>query len=463
MIDTNYWYYGQIRLLILHTLRLFQNFCVSEGIDENGNPILRRVPCVYMSTDKSVVYMLNNATDTVLETCPKMVLSISNVKLNNDKISGSPYYAYETSITEKRFDKNSGNYVYEPGNSYNITRLNPLPLGIEFRLYILTSMQEQKFQLFEQIRSLFSPTLELQTSENPLDWSRVTAITLTNMNWSSIGTSNLDSTTLDAMDMTFAVDTNLDMPSLVQKERMIEQITNSIGEGNSLEDIMSWSLEDITRTFHSPNNNRVSAFIDENGKQCLKLEPSEKCKDWFSLLQLYGIKYNKETKNININCLTNSNVDFRNDIVGSIIINEINPSIAYWTINQDSLPSTNIQPINQIISPHDFILPKNIQENTRYLITSDISNCSMWGDFYNDDGITKIDNNGLIKENSIIEYKNGKWCLSLDPNKILGAYYLTDISEPNKIYTYNNNYKTWVDVINQTYPICYWRIGERNK
>lgn len=239
MIDTNYWYYGQIRLLILHTLRLFQNFCVSEGMDENGNPILRRVPCVYMSTDKSVVYMLNNATDTVLETCPKMVLSISNVKLNNDKIAGSPYYAYETSITEKRFDKNSGNYVYEPGNSYNITRLNPLPLGIEFRLYILTSMQEQKFQLFEQIRSLFSPTLELQTSENPLDWSRVTAITLTNMNWSSIGTSNLDSTTLDAMDMTFVVDTNLDMPSLVQKERMIEQITNSIGEGNSLEDIMS--------------------------------------------------------------------------------------------------------------------------------------------------------------------------------------------------------------------------------
>ena len=70
------------------------------------------------------------------------------------------------------------------------------------------------------------------------------------------------------------------------------------------------------------------------------------------------------SKNININCLTNSNVDFRNDIVGSIIINEINPSIAYWTINQDSLPSTNIQPINQIISPHDFILPKNIQENT---------------------------------------------------------------------------------------------------
>jgi len=70
MINTNYWYYGQIRHLILCMLRIFQNFCVSEGIDENGDPILRRVPCVYMSTDKSVVYMLNNATDTILETVP---------------------------------------------------------------------------------------------------------------------------------------------------------------------------------------------------------------------------------------------------------------------------------------------------------------------------------------------------------------------------------------------------------
>jgi hypothetical protein len=264
MINTNYWYYSQIRGIILHTLRLFQNFCISEGIDEDKNPILRRVPCVYMSTDKSVLHMLNNATDTVLEVCPKMVLTISEVKLNNDKIAGSPYFPFETSITEKRFNEDTGNYEYNPGNSYNITRLNPLPMGIIFKLYILTSMQEHKFQLFEQMRALFSPTLELQTSENPLDWTRVTAITLTQLNWSSRGTTNLDSTTLDSMDMTFEINTNLDMPSLVQKEKMIEQIVNSIGSGDTLEDIMSWSLEDTTRTYYSPTNNRVSVFYDES-------------------------------------------------------------------------------------------------------------------------------------------------------------------------------------------------------
>lgn len=463
MINTNYWYYGQLRLLILHTLRLFQNFCISEGLDEEGNNILRRVPCVYMSTDKSVLYMLNNATDTVLETCPKMVLAISNVKLNNNLQSGSPYYAYETSITEKKFNPDIGNYEYKEGNSYNITRLNPLPLGVEFKLYILTSMQDQKFQLFEQIRSIFSPTLELQTSENPLDWSRLTAITLTGLNWSTKGTTNLDSTSLDAMDMTFEVNTNLDMPSLIQKERMIEQITQSIGEGSTLEDIMSWSLEDVKRTFYSPSNNRVTAFIDEKGHQKLKLEPSEKCKDWFELLNKYGIKYNAVTHNVNVNCLTNSNVDIRNDIIGCLHIDKNNPQLAEWRIDSATLPSTNVKPVNAIINPHE-VTPQN-KEGYRYLLCDEISNCSKWGDFYqiiNDEKI-KLPNNGYVSENCIIEYKGGHWCLDLDPSQTLGVYYIRDNSDPMKLYTYNNDYKFWVDVVNKSYPVGFWRISQLNK
>lgn len=463
MINTNYWYYGQLRTIILHTLRIFQNFCVSEGFDEEGNNILRRVPCVYMSTDKSVVYMLNNATDTVLETCPKMVLAISDVKLNSELQCGSPYYSYETSITEKRFNPDIGNYEYKEGNSYNITRLNPLPLGIEFKLYILTSMQDQKFQLFEQIRSIFSPTLELQTSENPLDWSRITAITLTGLNWSSKGTTNLDSTTLDAMDMTFEVNTNLDMPSLVQKERMIEQINHSIGEGNSLEDIMSWSLEDVKRTFYSPTNNAVTVFVDEKGHQKIKLEPNEKCKNWYELLNKYQIKYNSITHNVNINCLTNSNVDIRNDIIGCLHLNPNDPMVAEWRIDKDSLPSTNVKAVDNIIDPHNF-KPTNI-EGTRYLLCDSISNCVEWGHFfYEENGeFNLLPNNGLVNENSIIEYKKGHWCVDLDPSQTLGAYYVRDNSEPMKIYTYNNDYKTWVDVINKTYPVGFWRISQLNK
>ena len=41
--------------------------------------------------------------------------------------------------------------------------------------------------------------------------------------------------------------------------------------------------------------------------------------------------------------------------------------------------------------------------------------------------------------------------------------YLRDNSNPLKLYTYNNDYKTWVDVINKTYPVGFWRISQLNK
>lgn len=457
MINTNYWYYGCIRTYILHTLRLFQNFCISEGYDEYGNNILRRVPCVYMSTDKSVVYMLNNATDTVLQTCPKMILTLSNVKLNSNLMSGSPYFEHEVSVTEKKFNPDTGNYDYKPGNSYNITRLNPLPLGLEFKLYILTSMQDQKFQLFEQIRSMFSPTLELQTSENPLDMSRVTAITLTGLNWSSKGTDNLDGSTLDSMDMTFEVNGNLDMPSLVQKETIIDQIVTQLGDGDSLDDIMSWSLEDVTRSYYTPSNNRIRVFLDSDGSQKIILEPSNKCKNWYQLFEQYGIKYNKLKLDININCLTTSNIDQRTDIIGHIHLNPNTPEIADWHIDETTLPETNVKQINEIVDPHS-CNPKNII-GTRYLIDSDIGNCQLWGTFINEND-EPLSNNEKVDEGCIIEYTENGWKISLNPKSTKGVYYVRDISEPLKIYTYNNDYNMWVDVINKTYPVGFWRITQ---
>ena len=457
--NVNYWYYSQVRGIILHTLRLFSNFRVSEGKDENGNPKLRRVPVVYMSTDKSVLYMLNNASDTVLESCPKMVLAINEIRANEKLQSGAPYYEFSTSFTEKKFDEEKGNYIDEVGDSYTIRRANPVPLGITFKLYILTSMQDQKFQLFEQIRALFTPTLELQTSENPLDWTRVTAITLTGINWSSKGTTNLDSTTLDSMDMTFEVNTNLDMPSLIQRERMIEEIVNTIGDGSGYEDIISWSLEDTSRTFYSPSNNRIKLFVNDNGKQCIQLLPSDKCKTWGELIKLYGITYTPTEKDIKVHCLTSGNVDKRNDIKGVLEITDLDSSIAFYNIQDGSLPSDDeCIFVDAIIDPTSF--KPSEEDNTIYLIDKEIgSGSKWWGELLNENGepIDKID------ANCIIQRVNGKWIIFADPRKYTGSILLKDRSEPNFIYTYNQEYNMWIDYINKTYQVGFWRISCKTK
>lgn len=449
MKNVNYWYNSQIRTIILHTQRLFSNFYISEGKDENNKNILRRIPCVFMSSDKSAATIINKNTDTIIQSAPKMILTIQDIKLNNELSSGSAYYEYESEITEKKFDDSINNYVYEPDNTYHISRFNPVPIGFVFKLFIVTTNYTQKFQLLEQIRALFNPALELQTSENPLDWTRLTAIVMTGLNWTSRGTMNLDSTTLDTMDMTFEINTNLDLPAIVSHSKIVENIITDIHEGSSLEDIWGWNMEDVIRTYYTPTD--TSVIIDKSS--IAQLVPTKNYDNWYKILKTYGIKYNKTKNNVYLHCMLNDNIDNRKEIIGQLIIDEKNPLYAQWIIDDINLPQPNIDDIDAIINPHDFT-PKNVN-GERYLIVEDLgSNSQLWGQLYdkNDNKITSI------SKNSIIEYDN-KWKISLDPLNEPAVYYVRDKSDYKYLYTYNDTYNLWVDVLNKKYRQGYWRLS----
>jgi len=449
--NVNYWYNAQIRHIILHTVRLFSNFYISDGKDDNGKDMLRRIPCTFMSTDKSAAAMITKNTDTIISSAPKMILTIDNIKLNNEKSSGAPYYEYESELTEKKFNEETGNYDYEPGDTYHISRLNPVPIGFVFKLYIVTTNYTQKFQLLEQIRALFNPALELQTSENPLDWTRLTAIVMTGLNWTSKGTMNLDSTTLDTMDMTFEVDTNLDLPAIVSHSRIVENIITNMGTGDSMEDIWGWSMEDIIRTYHTPTE--TSIIVDKENE--VTLIPNKKYDNWYKVFKTYGIKYNKNKNNVYLHCMMNYDIDKRKEVIGSLTIDDSNPLKARWDIEESQLPTPNIQDVNAIIDPHDFI-PQYI-EGERYLIVDDIgNNTKLWGKLF-DKYNNEVD---YIPENCIIEYKNGVWKIDLNPNDEPAIYYVRDLSDYKYLYTFNEEYNCWIDVINKKYRQGMWRLSE---
>jgi hypothetical protein len=423
------------------------NFCVSSGNDANGNPELTRVPCTFMSSDKSVLSMINNNSDTILQSVPKMVLTISDLSLNNDKMSGSPYMPYESEFNEKKYDEETGNYVHDLGNCYRVERLNPLPIGITFKLYIFTTLITHKLQLFEQIRMLFSPTAELQTSENPLDWSRLSALVLTNVNYSSRGT-NIDSSTLDSMDLTFQLDTNLDAPALISKSTLIENIITEINEGNIVDDISFG--ENLARQYHSPTENNIT--VQNNNE--LILSPSNIAKNWYQLIKAYHMKYNALLSDIYVHCLINVDTNTKKSIYGPIKIDEKDPTKAYWTYNEESLPKENLDPVDAIIDPHHF-KPQNV-EGERYILDDSIpNNTKLWGELRdrNDNILDKID------ANNIIQYINGYWTLMTDPVNEPAVYYVRDLSDAKYLYSFNTDYNIWYDVINKRYRSGQWRIS----
>jgi len=448
--NVGYWYNAQIRTIILHTQRLFSNFYISNGKDDDGKDILTRVPCVFMSSDKSVASMINKNTDTIIESAPKMVLTIAELKLNNDKISGSPYYDYVSDFTEKRFNEETGNYEYDIGNSYDVHRLNPLPIGITFKLYILTTMLTHKFQLFEQIRMLFSPTAELQTSENPLDWTRVGALVLTGCSYSSRNATGLDSSQLDAMDLTFELDTNLDAPALLQHNTQVETIVTEIGEGHHVEDTFGWDEGDSLRIYHTPSYNYITV---QNNDEVI-LQPTEFASNWYQLFRKYGVTYNRSKNNVLLHTLITLDGLKRKSIYGPLIIDENDPTKAHWDYNSELLPTENVDPVNAIIDPHSYE-PENI-EGQRYMLDGDLpNNTSLWGTLKNTSGET-ID---VAPSNSIIEYRNGFWTMVLDPYNEPAAYYIRDLSDARFLYTYNLEYNIWHDVLNRKYRQGNWRIS----
>jgi hypothetical protein len=61
----------------------------------------------------------------------------------------------------------------------------PTPFKLAMKVDIWSANTEQKLQIMEQILVLFNPSLELQTTDNYIDWTSLSVLDLTNINWSS--------------------------------------------------------------------------------------------------------------------------------------------------------------------------------------------------------------------------------------------------------------------------------------
>lgn len=458
-VDTNYFYSARLYKLILHTLRLFSDYQISIGVDENGDPILRRVPVVYMSSDKSALTLLNKGSSSTLQTFPTMILALSNVKLNQQYDAGPVYEESEVSVTEKKFDEETGEYIDQPGNSYNIVRLNPVPIGLNFTLYVLTTSQNQKFQLFEQIRAIFARELDLQTSENALDLCRLSTIRLADINWTSRGTSGLDSSQIDSMDLSFEVNAYLDLPAIVTRQTLIEKIVTNIGQLDE-EALPMWSLEDVTRTFHIPNNMRLKLSYDEKThNQYAEVYGANGVESWLDVFKRFNINYTSDNSNVQIHCTSTRNLEHEFTFIGTVEVNESTPYKAKIIINEDTLPSTTLDNVEAIIDPHHFTPVKSL--NMRYLLDEELPlQTSLFGTILTMDGYPYPYD--PIPASSILEWYNGNWCVALNPQVNTGNYFLRDNENIQYLYTYNTDHKIWVDAINGTYSPMSWKLSTKN-
>jgi hypothetical protein len=110
-----------------------------------------------------------------------------------------------------------------------VERIMPTPYVITFAADIWTTNTDQKLQIFEQLAVLFTPSLELQTTDNYIDWTSLSVLEMSDQGaFSSRQIPQGAEQDIDIMNMIFTSPIWITPPAKVKKLGIITKIISNI-------------------------------------------------------------------------------------------------------------------------------------------------------------------------------------------------------------------------------------------
>ena len=438
--NLDYWYDQQIRRYLLQLIRLFSGFHGAE-YTENGQR-LNRVPCRYGDPSRMVSHLLRNNSENFINNAPQMTIAIQSLQPAKERIQ-DPFLEDTQQVAEREWDEGNRQYTSRQGNLYTVKRYMPVPYNLTFQLDIWTTNTDTKLQLIEQLFVLFNPSIQLQSNDNPLDWSNVMEVEMTDFQWSSRSLPQGVDEQLDVATLTFTVPIWINPPAKVQRQKIIQQIVNNIHNTNIQElrfdagyyDFFDIVDEDATVVV-SPNDLRVDI---SSGKAQL-LTTMNQPYEWNTLFEMLGTMGSRSRLELN----TGDDVTERDQlIVGAISEDPTDPSMLNFILDTDTLPTNTVANIDKIIDPRASVpgvdLPAAMV-GQRYMIIEDIDESSTWG-------VTAT-------ENDILEYNGTDWVVAFNSSVFEGLAFVTN-DWTNQQYKWDGS--SWISSWQGTYREGWWR------
>ncbi len=286
----DYFYDGQIRRFLLQVVRAFSGFQYETGKRADGTTQLKVVPCRMAAQNRQVASIIQNNSENSLLSTPMITVFIKDMAIDRNRTQ-MPGHVSTVHVHEQAVDPATGRYTGEPGAKYSVDRIMPHPMDMTLQVDIWTSNEMQKHMLFEQIVMAFNVGFDIQNSDNPLDWTAMTTMTLDSINWSSrsmpIGTNE----EIDVMSLTFKLPIWISPPAKVTQQRIIEQIVTNITAGTAdatnSEDTLVYSSDGTSmgQVIVTPGDYHIRIEGDEI---TLLGDPDEPPPSWQKLLYNYG-------------------------------------------------------------------------------------------------------------------------------------------------------------------------------
>jgi hypothetical protein len=410
-----FFYDGQIRRFITQFMRMISNMQVEFGKTAVGAQALQRVPVYYGDSSRQVASILKNNSENMLSAVPAMAVYVSALQYDRERVQ-DPFFVSKVRIRERMYDPITGQYLQEQGDLVSVDRPMPVPYRLTLKVDVWTSNTEQKLQLLEQLMVLFNPALEIQSSDNYVDWASLTAVFLTDMNWSSrtvpVGTEE----PIDIATLTFEIPIWISAPVAVKQFGVIKKIIASLydSEGNLSSDI----LDDgklLSRQYFTPLNYGV---LYANGELIL-LKPEDidnrrggkfgTTDSWPALIDVYGGNFTNGISQIRLT----TPVGY--EVVGTAALHPTDKTKLLYTPFADTLPVNTLDPVTAIIDPETVTVDADILTpsiGTSYLILNDI------GSYDNDAPSVAwpsgTGDNFVARANDIIKYTANGWTVTFD-------------------------------------------------
>jgi hypothetical protein len=439
-------------------MRIFIGFKYQAG---DGTQL--SAPVLYGDLTRQVASIIRENSENKLPSVPRIACYITGIEMDTSRLS-DPTFVSKVNIRERRYTEDVDgmrDYQQVQGGNYTVERLMPTPFKLSMKADIWTSNTDQKLQFFEQISVLFNPSLEIQTTDNFIDWTSLSVVNIKNLQFSSRTIPQGADSEIDIMSMEFDMPIYISPPAKVKKLGVVRSvISNIFTEDGDIVDLESLVYnQDSGKATTTTGRYRVLLFKANNGQRHdyeltlanpeqaildAGLEKQSKTGlpvDWNSFLEVEG-GYN-----------AGSQVFFLQPsgyyIYGTFAVHPTDPSILVVTFIDDPNQKNNpiassingIDPrgtVDAIIDPYKhnpagvYNGQANIPLGLRYLMLDDVNTSAIREEGfmkYNTGATdsTKVPYDGpdgwknlngsdpLILANTIIEWNGSAWVTVWDP------------------------------------------------
>jgi hypothetical protein len=438
-----FFYDNQIRRFLIQFAKIFSNWQVTKGKDPAGNDIYVRVPVMYGDSSRQASTIIADNTASNLPSAPLITFYISGLEYDQ-KRTQDPTFVDRINVRQRAYNADTQSYEQTQGQAFTVERLMPVPYTLRITVDFWTTNYNQKLELIEQLGTLFNPSLEIQSTDNFIDWTSLSVVYQDGLTFSSRSIPQGTGNPIDVLTWKFYMPIWISTSAKLKKFGVIQKIIASIFRGTALTDIQDDDLLLGTRQKITPYGYKLlllgntlqllpanEDFYPDN--EDLNLPPSPNTSlYWSSLLNVYG------TLRPGISQIWLQNPYMDTEIVGTIVPDPVDDRLLIYTIDPDTLPQNTLDPVDGVINPlitgPNAGLPGPIN-GRRYLIVENIGSAgnttTAWGDL-------------VANANDIIEYSSGEWSVVFNSSNLTDIQYVTNLAT-NVQYRYTEGIwmKSW--------------------